>query len=299
MDQNTCDKIQRDVESISINAIKGLENQIKGYLDKCGVFYKLFSRIKSATSTIEKMTDRERRGIHEYIMQDLVGMRLVLYFKSDIPLCEKLIGQHFDIKNISKDKEEEDKFRPQRINYVCALPTEIVNNFDSAVWDNHIDRTFEIQIRTIFSEGWHEIEHDFRYKCLEDWKDNNDLSRTLNGIFATLENCDWTISSLLTQVAYRHYKAGEWIPMLKNTFRIRIVDCDGMEDILQYFDEHKDVAKCFYRLDREDFLIWISDLSMSIPLKLKNLVMLANIYAIHDEKILELTPQIIKDIAIE
>ena len=38
---------------------------------------------------------------------------------------------------------------------------------------------------------------------------------------------------------------------------------------------------------------------MSIPLKLKNLVMLANIYAIHDEKILELTPQIIKDIAIE
>ena len=102
MDQNTHDKIQRDVESISINAIKGLENQIKGYLDKCGVFYKLFSRIKSSTSTIEKMTEREQRGIDEYIMQDLVGIRLVLYFKSDIPLCEKLIGQHFDIINISK-----------------------------------------------------------------------------------------------------------------------------------------------------------------------------------------------------
>ena len=170
-----------------------------------------------------------------------------------------------------------------------------MNNFDSAIWDDHIDRTFEIQIRTIFSEGWHEIEHDFRYKCIEDWKDNNDLSRTLNGIFATLENCDWTIASLLTQVAYRHYKAGEWIPMLKNTFRIRIIDCDDMEEILKYFDKNKEVAKSFYRLDREDFLIWISDLTMPIPLKLKNLVMLANIYAIHDERILALTPDIIKE----
>lgn len=78
-------------------------------------------------------------------------------------------------------------------------------------------------------------------------------SRTLNGIFATLENCDWAISSLLDQVSYRHYKNSMWIPMLKIVFRIRIVDTDGMDEILAHFDRNKEVAKMFYRMDRQEF----------------------------------------------
>lgn len=34
----------------------------------------------------------------------------------------------------------------------------------------YIDDTFEIQIKTMFFEGWHEIEHDMRYKGEELWK---------------------------------------------------------------------------------------------------------------------------------
>lgn len=105
--------------------------------------------------------------------------------------------------------EETDKFKPLRINYVCELPDKIERLFDDKIWAYPIDKSFEIQIRTIFSEGWHEIEHDFRYKCQEEWGKNDDLSRTLNGILATLDNCDWAIASLFSQMAYRHYKAKE------------------------------------------------------------------------------------------
>lgn len=54
MDQNTQDKIKRDVESISISSIKGLENQIKGYLDKCGLFYKIFPELKVRHQQLKK-----------------------------------------------------------------------------------------------------------------------------------------------------------------------------------------------------------------------------------------------------
>ena len=142
------------------------------------------------------------------------------------------------------------------------------------------------------------LEHDFSYKCLSDWDKNEDLSRTLNGIFATLDNCDWTILSLLTEVAYRHYKAGEWIPMLKNTFRMRILDDEGMDDILKYFDENKEIAKAFLRLERESFLVWLSDIYTQIPLRLKNVVFLANMYSIKDSYLEEITPEVIKNIVL-
>lgn len=283
-----------DIDSISVSTIKDLENEIKEYLDKCGLFYKVFPRIKTSRSIFEKLEERERRGTRDYKLQDLVGIRIVLYFKADIQLCEKLIMQNFTVCNISKDEEEEEKFKPQRINYVCLLPEYILKNFDSKVWEYPIDQTFEIQIRTVFSEGWHEIEHDFRYKCLPDWKDNQDLSRTLNGIMATLDNCDWTMTSLLNQVAYRHYKAGEWIPMLQNTFRIRITDTAGMDDILAYFDAHRDVAKQFFRLEREEFLLWLSEIKLKVPLKLKTVVLLANLFRVKDEYLESITPDVIK-----
>ena len=133
---------------------------------------------------------------------------------------------------------------------------------------------------------------------MSDWDNNEDVSRTLNGIFATLDKCDWTISSLLTEVAYRHYKAGEWIPMLKNTFRIRILDSEGMEDILKYFDENRGVAKAFFRLEREDFLVWLSDVYVKIPLNLKNVVLLANMYSIKDPYLDKITPEAIKSIVL-
>lgn len=296
MEQKIRNQIKKEIPENSYAVIKDLESEIKKYLDKCGLFYKVFSRIKSPKSIIDKIEDRERRNELNYKIQDLVGIRIVLYFKSDIQLCEKLIKQHFTVLNISKDDEEPDKFKAQRINYVCRLPEKIRMNFNERVWEFPIDTSFEIQIRTIFSEGWHEIEHDFRYKSLSDWKDCDDFSRTLNGIFATLENCDWAIESLFAQLTHKHYKNSSWIPMLKNTFKVRITNIDGMDEIVEYFNGNKEVAKAFYRMDREEFLLWLSDIKVDIPLNLKNLVCLVNIHQVRDEYIEGITPGVLKNL---
>lgn len=126
---------------------------------------------------------------------------------------------------------------------------------------------------------------------MDEWDDFEDQSRTLNGILATLENCDWAISSLFEQMAYKDYKNAKWIPMLKNVFRIRITDVDDMQEILAYFDENKEAAKAFFRIDRQEFLLHLSDIKIDVPLNLKNVVCLANIYQVKDKYIQGITPK--------
>ena len=79
--------------------------------------------------------------------------------------------------------------------------------------------------------------------------------------------------------------------MLKNVFRIRIQDAEKMQKILSYFDTNKNVAKAFFRLDRQELLLRLSDIKFNIPLKLSNLVYLANAYQVRDEYIFGITPK--------
>ncbi len=281
----------RDMQGVSTSLVRDLESDIRQYLDRCGLFYKCFSRVKKPDSMREKIENRQSSGKTDYKLQDFIGFRVAVYFKKDIELCEKIIKRHYDVIGVSKDKPEADLFKPQRINYVCRLPEYIVGLFGDSVWKYPIDKTFEIQIRTIFSEGWHEIEHDFRYKCKNEWGECQDLSRTLNGIWATLDNCDWAIASLFNDVAYRHYKKCEWSSMIKNTLLIRIADSENMDEIFGFFNRDSSLAKAFFRIDREDFLIKLSDVPGKVPLNMKNVIFLANAFEVHDEGIEKMMPE--------
>lgn len=169
------------------------------------------------------------------------------------------------------------------------------------LWSNYpVDKTFEVQIRTVFSEGWHEIEHDVRYKSLSDWDAQPDLSRNLNGILATLETCDWSIISILDDLAYREYKNRKWAEMMKNKLRIHLIDTSLDERILGIFDDKPEVAKSFLKIDRRAFLFYLScESKMLVPLTLSNIVFVANLLWINNSDLLEITPKVFKEIIIK
>ena len=48
--KNEFTEMEKNIDSISISVIKPLEMALRNYLDKCGLFYKVFSRIKSSKS---------------------------------------------------------------------------------------------------------------------------------------------------------------------------------------------------------------------------------------------------------
>ena len=191
-----------------------LKDAIREILNSCGIYFRIFSRVKSVHSIAEKI----KRGnygteINPKKIQDLVGLRVVLYYYDDLSICRDITESTFQmIDDWSRPKYNADEFRATKINGVFRFPVEYFNLYKKELWSLPIDTTFEIQFRTVFFEGWHEIEHDMRYKSFlsddEFWKGSEELSRVLNCILANLELSDWSLVQLFDQLSYNHYKRG-------------------------------------------------------------------------------------------
>lgn len=283
------DKIRKELDMLPYTIPKNAEDYVSKILNKAGIYYRVFARAKSATSTINKMKNKNYSSIKK--MQDVLGVRVALYFKDDIDICVRMLKSELELVDESIDQEEEDRFSPTRLNLVFRMPSSITQLFTETIWDLPIDQTFEIQVRTIFSEGWHEVEHDLRYKNKVDWETVPGLSRSLNGIFATLDTCDWAILHVFDELAYIKYKNEEWECMLRNHWRIHMVDDKLSPEIIGIFDNNKELAKSFYRVPREKVIECISDdKTHRVPKTMRNIIFIVNMRIIHNETINSITP---------
>lgn len=289
------EKITIELSNLPLSISKSAETYIGDILNKAGIYFRVFARTKSPISTINKM--KKKNYGSEKKMQDLLGVRVVLYFKDDIDVCVKMLKQELKLVDESIDREEEDKFSPTRLNLVFEMPEKLLSLFNKSLWELPIDQTFEVQVRTIFSEGWHEVEHDLRYKNKEDWLKVPKLSRSLNGIFATLDTCDWAILHVFDDLAYEKYKNEEWECMLRNHWRIHMSDDNLSASICNIFDKNKEVAKAFYRISREAVIDCISNRKTSkIPKTMNNIIYIINTQIIHNDEIDKITPQKLREI---
>lgn len=287
--------ILRELNGLPPSIPNSAEKYIRKILDKAGIYYRVFARTKSVNSTINKMKKKKYDATKK--MQDVLGVRVVLYFKDDIDICVKMLKAELVLIDESIDDEIEDRFSPTRLNLVFKMPEQIIQLFNKSIWELPIDQAFEIQVRTIFSEGWHEVEHDLRYKNKVDWENVPKLSRSLNGIFATLDTCDWAILHVFDELAYVKYKNDEWECMLRNHWRIHMIDDTLSDEIWNIFNRDKNIAKAFYRVPREKVISCISNINTSkIPKKMTNIVYLVNLEFVKNDEIRRLTPSTIIDI---
>lgn len=180
---------------------KEIELDISSLLNSMGIMYRMFSRVKSEESIKAKLSGNSLYGVSKK-MQDYIGVRVVLYFNDDIGIVRKAISSIYEEKenDASIDEFKEDEFRPVRFNVVYEVPSHLTDSMGLEGFEDKVDNTFELQIRTIFSEGWHEVEHDLRYKCKSDWEGLGIQSRKLNGVYAALETSEWTMVKFLTSL---------------------------------------------------------------------------------------------------
>lgn len=285
-------------QCIPPTVVTGLEKAISNTLNKAGIYHRIFSRPKGASSVLEKI---ERKGYPTKdgkILQDIIGVRIALYFADDVEICRQIVESNFEAIGTEATKLDPKIFEPERLNIVCKLPDVYVDQILPDLWTKFpIDKTFEVQIRTVFSEGWHEIEHDIRYKSESDWNTQADLSRNLNGILATLETCDWSILTIIDDLAYREYKNRQWASMLKNKLRIHLAEATLDTEIIRIFDASPEIAKSFFRIDRKALLLFLScEMKKTVPLKLSNIVYIANLLYVREPKIEKITPKTLRDI---
>lgn len=296
------EKIESLLNRITIE--RELKEQIEQKLSRIGMYFHIFVRVKNSYSLYRKLIskDKEYREKKKKL-QDLIGVRIVLYYVDDIPVCRKIIESLFHIREEDSaiDTPKIDEFRPIRLNLVCDIPDgeeDYIKRMPDELWRDYlIDKTFEVQIRTIFSEGWHEVDHDIRYKHKQEWENPNyyDFNRKLNGINATLEVCDNTIISILESLAYQCYKEGKIIEMFRYKLRIRMENEEIKQELRTLLEGDKELLKKFYRLERDELLQILSDsIFVGIPCTLSNIIYICNALQIEDRAINGMLPSRIK-----
>jgi putative GTP pyrophosphokinase len=268
--------------------------ELESDLERVGIMHRIFFRCKSPDSIAHKINKKSYDGEITFL-RDLIGLRINVYFVDDLAIVGKIVKRRFEKMEEEIDQNSETEFRPVRINYVFKLPDNYEKEFKEVVTDKRIDCSFELQLRTVLSEGWHEVEHDLRYKQKDHWVDHQDLSRVFNGILASLETNDWSVLSMLDKLAYRHYKIRNWDAMVRTKVRLRTKNEHPLsEKIVDILNSNSDAAKKIYRLDRATLLDDLFSSDIRFPLTVDNLVYFINAKYVGSAELSEITPEPLK-----
>ena len=227
-----------------------LTSEISDSLSRCGLMFRIFSRVKTINSIKHKL--EVKYADKKVKIQDMIGIRIVTYFQDDVDALA-LYYSVGDVVKKSIDELDSSTFRPQRLNITSRIPAELMDEFYSALPEQYrdcIEPTYEVQIRTVFSEGWHEVEHDFRYKCKEDWTGCETYSRALNGVIATLETAEWNMKTLFADMARHNYSHADYTAMFRNKFRLKFKSEKLSNQVEIHLKDNPHLAEAVLNTDR-------------------------------------------------
>lgn len=277
------------------HSTENIRRDIEAILDRIGVLCRVFGRGKEEASLKKKFErEPEKYTRSGKLIQDAIGIRVVLYFTEDVDIVSKLLQKEFviDKESSTVDLPNTDQFAVTRHNLIFKVPELHIDDVRRSIGIAPIDHTFEVQLRSILSEGWHEVEHDLRYKSKKNWEDQQDLGRALNGIIATIETAEWSMRKIFEDLAYRNYKCGKWPEMMHNIVRMRTTP-DLCPEICTVFDEDNEIAKKIFRINRTEIISLLNAVRPTLPITLDNLVFIWNFIGPKEEKITKITPTFI------
>lgn len=279
---------------------RGTSTLLEEDILKAGIFYRIFYRCKGNKSLLKKLESIKSDGTPKYdssskFIRDIIGIRINLYFVDDLEILTNYFKEKYVESFVEEtiDQNTTTEFKPTRVNLIFKIPSEFQQEFCEVVKDDRIDSTFELQLRTVFSEGWHEVEHDLRYKCPDDWNKYADLSRMLNGILAALETKEWSIIQLLERLSYNHYKEKSDSAMIRTKLRIRLDDFNLSNNLLIAINSNENFRKDFFKIDRSKVILFLLINKFRFPFTLENIIFLINHFFILNENIGRLVPDLI------
>lgn len=284
--------------SAYIRVADSIRKKIEAELVEIGLLCRVFGRGKSESSLRAKLNaEPGKYHVGGKLIQDSIGIRVVLYFHEDVQIADAVLRRKCQCDDASSmiDKPVDNVFSVSRYNLVFRLPEDYFRDVAEPSETSPIDRTFEVQIRTILSEGWHEVEHDLRYKRKADWAECDDLSRGLNGVLATLETAEWSMRKIFDDLAYKHYKAKRWDALVHSVLRMRLT-MPLSSDICVILQSNEGAARRLVRMNRSQVLEALARLAPRIPLTADNVLYVWNRIELGNEALAKLTPQFIVEI---
>ena len=103
-----------------------LTDGISRSLSRCGLMYRIFSRVKTSDSIRHKLN--VKYADKKVKIQDMIGIRIVLYFQDDVDA----LAVYYSAKDVVKksiDEYDSSTFKPQRLNITSRIPAEMTEEF--------------------------------------------------------------------------------------------------------------------------------------------------------------------------
>lgn len=268
-----------------------LTSEISDSLSRCGLMFRIFSRVKTESSLRHKL--EVKYADKKVKIQDMIGIRIVTYFQDDVDALA-LYYSVGDVVKKSIDELDSSTFRPQRLNITSRIPADMTEEFLSALpeqFKDCIEPTYEVQIRTVFSEGWHEVEHDLRYKCKEDWAGCESYSRALNGVIATLETAEWNMKALFAEMARHNFSHSDYTAMLRNKFRLKFKSDKLSATLNDYLKANTHLAEAALDTDRLIVICTLLTHKANFHLTYDNIFFLINRIEMMDPDLMAMEPE--------
>ena len=218
--------IDRETELVNLFQKAIRDNDVK-------VIHSIRSRTKDPLHLVEKIIRKtnpseENKSFAKYknisidnytkFVTDLIGIRLLLRYRSDWEVLHNFILSKFENKESNYIKNYIDDYKVDKDMYIAEKPIAYICQGDINIYPRKkIKYAFgdryrsihyivkygefyaEIQVRTVFQEGWSEIDHDNRYPYLLDDRSLDVFSKVFSSISAVADDMSETFVELRTQ----------------------------------------------------------------------------------------------------
>lgn len=173
-----------------------LENQLQlNGIDYLSVTH----RTKTKEGVYEKIIRKSYKDPFNDLM-DFSGVRVILYFESDIEKVSSIIESLFNIDTKNSINNEQrlssNKIGYRSIHYVCDIGDK---RKDLAEYEIISNLRCEIQVRTMLQHAWAELTHDRNYKL--NGKLPLEIERKINLYSGMLEIADIGFSEIISTVS--------------------------------------------------------------------------------------------------
>jgi len=150
-----------------------LEGLIREHLegDKVARIDRITARAKHPQRFLAKAQKVDSQGYQRYKepfiqIQDLIGARVIVFYKNDISKAETSLKKYFrDIESQTIVPDSEMEFGYFGRHLIMVLPTDAIPR---TIRREDAPKFFELQIKTLFQHAWSEAEHDLGYKFPEE-----------------------------------------------------------------------------------------------------------------------------------
>ncbi|WP_439449433.1 GTP pyrophosphokinase [Stenotrophomonas sp. ATs4] len=154
------------------------------------------SRVKTWESIEDKVQRKDLTLGHVRELDDLVGIRMILLFRSDLDIVVKLLGEHFEVISSENTGERlgDSEFGYQSQHVIARISPEWLKVPSFSLLG---DLKMEFQVRTLAQHIWAAVSHKLQYK--NEGSVPPPLRRAINRASALLETVDLEFERVLSE----------------------------------------------------------------------------------------------------